>query len=134
MTIKRGRWAARIPGLRWGGQQVRRESSAILGLDPCRKDESAIVVLKGGRLIYSGIVKPPYPHPLDALSLLSEGGQLAPLMTRTGRSRLHLEPKIQNLRPPLSEEQKAMRNAIWEAVRRNLGLETTENSDKADTG
>jgi hypothetical protein len=71
--------------------------------------------------------------PLDALSLLSEGGQLAPLMTRTGRSRLHLEPKIQNLRPPLSEEQKAMRNAIWEAVRRNLGLETTENSDKADS-
>lgn len=75
-----------------------------------------------------------YPHQLDALARLSEGGQLAPLMTRTGRSRFHLEPNMQNLRPPLTDEQQARRDAIWEAMRRSLDLRTAENSDKADTG
>lgn len=69
MTIKRGRWAGRIPGLRWGGQQVKREPSALLdfetqsfvGFDPGRKDESAMVVaarLPSGRLLFTSI-KPP---------------------------------------------------------------------------
>lgn len=66
MTIKRGRWAARVPGLRWGGQQIPREPRMTFdlesyGFDPGRKDESAMVVaarLPSGRLLFTSI-KPP---------------------------------------------------------------------------
>lgn len=66
MTIKRGRWAAHVPGLRWGGQQMPKGPMVTLdlesyGFDPGRKDESAMVVavrLPSGRLLYTPI-KPP---------------------------------------------------------------------------
>lgn len=75
-----------------------------------------------------------YPHQLDAMKLLLEGGRPAPLTSRTGRLNSYAPPNIQNLRPVLTEEQQAMRDAIWAAMRKSLGLETPENRDETDTG
>lgn len=94
MTIKRGRWAARIPGLRWGGQQVRRELLAMLdfetrsfvGLDLGRKDEGAMVIatrLPSGRVLYAPI-KPPTKE--EAESIMKEYRMVFPY---TQPSRLH---------------------------------------------
>lgn len=102
MTIKRGRWAGRIPGLRWGGQQVRREPSALLdfetrsfvGFDPGRKDESAAVVavrLPSGRLLYTPI-KPPTKE--EAESMMKEYRRVFPDMQPSRLHRFNTEERL----------------------------------------
>ena len=61
MTIKRGRWAARIPGLRWGGQQEPKGPLVHSGFDVGGKDESAMLVstrLPSGRILFTPIKRP----------------------------------------------------------------------------
>ena len=101
------------------------ETRSFVGFDPGRKDEGAMVIttrLPSGRILYTPI-KPPTKEEVD--SMLADFRRVFPVVR---------QPNFQQLRPPLSEEQKAMRNVIWEAMRRSLGLETAENSDKADSG
>lgn len=88
MTIKRGRWAARIPGLRWGGQQVPRGPRVVLdfesfGFDVGHKDATAFVVaMKEG----DGPVKI-YPYQEAAITMLLEGTGNLSFQRGLGRAR-----------------------------------------------
>lgn len=77
MTIKRGRWAARVPGLRWGGQQIPREPRMTLDIesfDVGYKDVSSFVVM-----IQEGDNLKVYPHQQELIHALESGYQIQPL-------------------------------------------------------
>lgn len=125
--IKRGRWAAHVPGLRWGGQQVQKGPMVTLdlesyGFDPGHKDFSAFVVAVATEEGFKV-----YPYQQVFIDALMRGDDLRfPVRRPRG-------PNIQNLRPHLSSEQAADVAFIRDALREAYGYPVAENRDKADS-